>query len=249
MGMGAILDEAERHRKSLVYYAPDPGDFREQFDTRNVEIAYRELPQSAPEPFVAIREDGRVRGVIAVETIREYLRRPRLDRRDTDAYRAIVDLLDDTVFASLDRRQLLLTAREFEDRAWRVGTGTLHVGFQSAARFADQRSLYRRLAGETDLDVHAYFVVDGDPPAVPGLTVHTEPASEIGRHWFMVFDGGDQPDQQFALVAEQLSEDDFYGVWTYDRSLVRRALAEVPSAAADRTREGAGPEDGAEDRA
>lgn len=232
MTLGTILDEAERHRKSLLYYAPEPGDFEEQFETRNVEVEYRQLPTSVPESFVAIREDGRIRGVVSLETLREYIRQPRRRRRDrsdrSTAYRTVVELLDDTVFASLTRRQLLLTAREFEDRAWRVGHGTFHVGFQSADRFRPQRLLYRRLAEETDLDVHVYAIPDDEFTPPPGVTLHTEPADEIGRYWFMVFDGGERSEQPFALVAEQRSDDEFYGVWTYDRSLVERALANVP---------------------
>ncbi|SFR50508.1 DICT sensory domain-containing protein [Halogeometricum limi] len=238
-----VLDEARRRRKSLVYYASTADEFVEQFDARNVEVRFRESPPLGPEPFAVIRDDGddgEVRGVVPVATLRAFVEGPRLPddgtRRLTPEYRAVLELLDDTVFASLDRRQLLLTSREFEDRAWRVGYGTLHVGFQTPAAFRAQASTYRRLAGGSALDVHVYLVANDETddeaneiPSIPGVTVHTEPASEIRPYWFLVFDGGGTTDQQFALVAEDRDDGTFYGAWTYDPSLVATALGRLPT--------------------
>lgn len=138
------------------------------------------------------------------------------------AYGALLDLLEDTVFASLSRRQLLATAREFEDRAWRAGSGLLHVGFQTAEAFEPQCSLYRRLATETDLDVHVHLAdADGD---VDGVTVHRD-SEYADEYWFVAFDG--PGDSQCALVAEQHGETHYEGAWTYDPGLVAGALDDV----------------------
>lgn len=235
MTLAAVLEEAERRRTTMRYYAPTAGDLAEQFDARNVDVRFVPLPPTGPEPFVVLSRDGEFRGAAGVDLLREFVRPP--VPRPADAselspeYRALVELLDDTVFASLSRRQLLATSREFEDRARRVGRGTLHAGFQSGRALEAQRGVYRRLAAETDLDVHVYATVDDAATAsttdlaAAGATVHREPADEIGRYWFLVFDGGGDDDRAFALVAEERGPDSFSGAWTYDPALVERALS------------------------
>jgi DICT domain-containing protein len=135
------------------------------------------------------------------------------------------------VFASLSRRQLLATSREFEDRAWRAGRGVLHAGFQTAAAFEPRRSLYRRLATETDLDVHVYLAErdldDDNDLDDDAITVH-QGGEDVARYWFVVFDGPE--DSQCALVAEQRGDDDYVGAWTYDPGLVAGVLADLPAA-------------------
>ena len=55
------------------------------------------------------------------------------------------EVLEETLFTSFDRRQLLGTAREIEDRAWRVGVGTLRVGFQRPGAFERAGDQFFRL--------------------------------------------------------------------------------------------------------
>lgn len=233
MSLDSIIETAERHEKSVVYYRPEPDEFGSQFVTRNVDITYRDLPSEGPDPFVVVRDGERFRGAVSVDTLREFLRPPIRHPHDLDdlspAYRAIFELLDTTVFASLHRRQLLATSRELEDRAWRVGRGTFHVGFQSVAAFESQRTLYRQLAEETDLDIHVHVVPGTDTASLRdlSLTVHVEATTDTGRYWFLAFDGAGDDGQKCALVAEQRGPDEFYGTWTYDPSLVDSALAAV----------------------
>jgi DICT domain-containing protein len=230
MSLKSILEDAEKRRKSVTLHAPEEGTLKEQFDARNVEFEFRRTPSGGPEPFVTIAEDGVFLGAITVENLRRFLWPPITHPHDvadlSPEYRALFELLDDAVFASLTRRQLLATAREFEERAWRTGEGTFRVGFQSRSAFRAQKSLYRQMAERTDLDVHVYTVdgVETDDLAESGLTLHTDPEREIGRYWFLAFDGGGNDEQKNALVAEQRTEETFYGVWTYDPSLVDRAL-------------------------
>lgn len=155
-------------------------------------------------------------------------------------YRALFELLDDTVFASLDRRQLLATVRELEDRAWRVGRGTLRVGFQSYAAFRDQEPVYLQLAEETDLDIHIYVAPETltvDRSNWP-VRFHTEPADEIGRYWSFMFDGDGVDENKCALVAEEREAGSYYGFWTYEPSLVDRAIETLTEAEADSSRTG-----------
>ena len=227
MTLQSLIDEAETRRKTLRYFAPEVGDFVEQFDARNVVVRFERLSPHGPDPVVIIEEGGEFRGAMTVESLRTFLWPPIRPPHDLDAlspaYRAVFELLDDTVFASLSRRQLLATSREFEDRAWRTGHGTLHVGFQSLAAFEEQRSLYVRMAEATSLDVHVHAAVeevDADLESLP-LTVHTESDDELGRFWFVVFDGGGDPGNACALVAEQRTDETFYP------ALVSRAIDAV----------------------
>ncbi|MFB6192145.1 MAG: DICT sensory domain-containing protein [Haloarculaceae archaeon] len=234
--LASFLAEAERRRTTAIHYGADDGeDLAAQFDARNVEIRRRELPPGGPDPFLVLRRDGSFRGAVTVGFLRSYLRPP-LDRPTdatglSSAYRALFELLDDTVFGSLTRRQLLATSREIEDRARRTGRGTLHAGFQSLSAFRAQRSVYRELAGGTDVDVHVY-AADASPADLADLpvTVHAAADSDgpIGRYWFLAFDGGSDDGRACALVAEQRGESSYYGAWTYDPALVERVLSALP---------------------
>ncbi|QLG63390.1 DICT sensory domain-containing protein [Halorarum salinum] len=230
MTLGSLLEDAERRRLSVIAYGASAAAVADRFETRNATVERRPLPADAPAEFVVVRDAG-FRGAIGSETLETFLSPPIRRPWDLDslspAYRALFDLLDDAVFASLNRRQLLATAREFEDRAYRVGHGTLRVGFQSASAFRAQEEVYRWLVAETDLDVHVYVApedargVDRDRWPV---TFHTEPAEEIGRYWFLVFDGAGDDERTFSLVAEEHEDGKYYGFWTYDPATVERAI-------------------------
>lgn len=226
MSPGGVLEAAAERRKTLVYYATDPEDFAERFAARNVDVTVRKLPPGGPEPFVTVRDDAGFRGAVTVETLEGVLAAPAAATAGGEAvapaYGALLDLLDDTVFASLSRRQLLATTREFEDRAWRAGSGVLHVGFQTAEAFEPQRSLYRRLATETDLDVHVHLA--GADVDVDAVTIHRD-SEYAADYWFVAFDG--PGDSQCALVAEQRGEADYEGAWTYDADRVARVIDDV----------------------
>lgn len=62
------------------------------------------------------------------------------------AYRALFEVLDGTVYTSMARREPLAVSREIEDRAYRVGSGSLDVGFQRLSNYRSQVPAYCRLA-------------------------------------------------------------------------------------------------------
>jgi len=72
------------------------------------------------------------------------------------AFRDFLDLFDETVFTAYDRRQMLATSREIEDRAWRVCGGALYAGFQSSNALRNQASLYGQFGEKEALTVHVY---------------------------------------------------------------------------------------------
>lgn len=224
MGLGAILDAAERRRKHVRVFAREGAGLGEWFATRNVDVERKRLPPGVDEPFVV--GDGEFEAAITVAELEAFLdpeiRRP-WDLDDlSPAYRSVFELFDDTVFASLDRRQLLATVRELEERAWRTGRGRVHAGFQRPEAHHAQAELYRRLAAESDLEVHVHLdgSVDEGDRSPASVAYHDGPRPDVGRFWFFAFDGGPDSEAACSLVAEQCDDDAYAGVWSYDPGVV-----------------------------
>ncbi|MDS0279298.1 hypothetical protein NDI85_15965 [Halomicroarcula sp. S1AR25-4] len=250
MTLGSILSEVAAEEKTVVVYSPDDTgeDLAERLATRNLHVDHRKIPSISADAFVVVRDGSRFRGALSLSDLLVFLSPPIHRPEDLDsvdaAYRALFELLDQTVFVTLDRRQLLATSREIEDRAWRTGRGRLHVGFQSVAAFEAQAGLYRDLAATTDVDVHVY-VPAGAPSGYlddAPLTAHTDVDEDLARYWFILFDGrgeaglpdgqtladdGTESTQSCALIAEATGPDCYRGVWTYDPDRVARAFEAV----------------------
>ncbi|MFC6785157.1 DICT sensory domain-containing protein [Halobaculum halobium] len=125
------------------------------------------------------------------------------------------------------RRSLLAVSREIEDRAHRVGTGTLRASFQRFSAFRPQVGVYSYLAADTDLSVHVHGVDDWDVPPIPGVRYHAVD-DELERFWVLAFDGGDEG-QACGLVAREDS-DGYTGFWTDDAAIVAEIAAAVTAA-------------------
>lgn len=228
--LDTFIDDIERRRKRLTVYAPDDETGVDaQFATRNADVEHQRLGSSA-EPFVVVHEGGEFAGAIALSELRELLAPPvgwlgRNDDRPA-VYSALFELLEDTVFTALDRRQLLAASREIEDRVRRVGTGTFHAGFQSLSRFRPQADAYRHLAASSDLDIHVYGAADWSPPEIAGVTYHLSEGDPVERFWFLAFDGGGDDSQACALLARE-RDGGYVGFWTYDPDLVSRITASL----------------------
>lgn len=221
--LGRFIDAAEDRRKRFIVYSDETVDLAEQFATRNVTVEQRELPSTNPDPFVNIYDGDTFLGAISLDDLRILLEppvvRPSDDEEIGEAYSALLEVLDGTVFATLDRRQLQATSHEFETRAYQVGDGTLRVGFQSLSAFQPQTETYQHLGRGTDLDIHVYGQPDWAPPPIPNVTYHRDTDGELTPFWFLAFDGGTEPSQRCALVAEERAEG-YWGFWSYDTSLV-----------------------------
>jgi len=222
------IEEVEHRQKRFVVYSDEAVDVAERLATRNVTVERQDLPAADPEPFVEIYDGDRFLGGIDLDDLQVLLEPPIVRPSDTEeageAYRALLEVLDGTVFATLDRQQLQATSREFESRARQVGQGTLRVGFQSLSAFQPQTEAYRRLGEETDLDIHVYGQPDWSPPTIPNVTYHRDTEGTLAPYWFMAFDGGNEESQRCALVARE-HDDGYRGFWTYDPSLVDDILA------------------------
>lgn len=221
------LDTVERRRKTLVVFADDDSiasELRSQFSTRNVRVTHEPIPPGEVTGFVIIRDEGgEFRGALGIDHFRALLSpeiHPPWELADADSdYAEIFDFLDETVFTSYSRRQMLATAREIEERAWRVGGGTLYAGFQRAEAFASQTAVYRRLADRGSLAVKLFVEDELAVDFQEGVTLVSNSSEEIGSYWMVIFDGGGKG-QECGLVAEERTPGRYYGFWTYDPDTV-----------------------------
>jgi DICT domain-containing protein len=219
-----FIDEIAAYQRTITVYAPERVEALESyFETRNVAVEHEPLPDDGSGGFVVVTADGKFVGSVGARAVRE-LASPSdrsLELGPNESIRIPWNLLADTTFVSFDRRQMLAASREFEDRAYRQGWGTLRAGFQSLSKLQAQQDVYEMLTAETSLDVHLYGKPDWSPE-MPSATVHAEDDPEIGAFWFVVFDGGGDDRQACALLAEEMETDpgSFRGFWTYDAELV-----------------------------
>ncbi|MCQ4333796.1 histidine kinase [Natronomonas sp. F2-12] len=224
MSFTELIAGVEDHEKVLTVFNADKGvtsALREQFHDRNISVSTERTSSGRPNAFVVLSDDGEFVTAADAENILE----PDEGRTDPgfdgDPYRPILDHLDQTMFTSYDIGQMVAASREIEDRAWRIGKGSLRSGFQRLSILHDQMDIYEQLAEKGSLDVHAYAVPDTEVPEHDtGLTIHVERSDEIERSWFVAYDGAGVDVNKCALLAEEREERSFYGFWTYDPATV-----------------------------
>lgn len=223
-----IEDQRDTKHRCTIYRRSDPPEIEQWLDSHGVAIESRPLPPMKPDPFIEISVNDEVVGVIAIETVEALLESPivKPGERDeiSEGYRALFDILEKTVVSGMSRREFLAVSREIEDRAFRIGEGTLRVNFQTLSAFKSQTDVYKTLATETDLKIHIYGVDDWTPPTITGITYHTKGADRFQPYWVLSYDGGIDDTQACGLVAEELM-DGYTGFWTNDPPIVEQIAA------------------------
>ena len=195
----------------------------EHFQDRNVSVVAASADEG-PSNYAVLGTDENFHTAVDVDDV---LRdaddvEPGFER---EPYVPILDHLDETLFTSYDRDKMLNATREIEDRAWRVGAGELHSGFQLGENLRPQLDSYRQLGGRDSLSVHAYIYPSDHVPTTEQFQLHIARSKEILRSWFVVYDGNGVDDYKCALVAEQNPlRSGFRGFWTYDPSTVDTIL-------------------------
>lgn len=182
-----IVKHQETAHQLTIYRSGDKSPLETWLMNHGFETEFRPLPPGGPDPFIEIKTDGEVVGVIGVKAAEKLLEPPVLrpgDRDDiSEGYRVFLEALEKTVFSGMDRQDLLTVSREIEERAFRVGAGTLRVCFQTFSTFKSQIDVYRTLANETALDIHTYAAKDWTPPEIMELTYHAEVAERFRPYW------------------------------------------------------------------
>ncbi|WP_250137718.1 DICT sensory domain-containing protein [Halorientalis salina] len=240
MSLEDFLAEMGAQRRTVTVYSDDPDpEIPDRFRDWNVELRFNRLPEGSHAGFVTVRQGTDFLAGVDSDVLSGFFEPTRTipgsDAERDPALTTFLDHFDETLFHGTTRRQLLAASREFEDRAWRVGSGRLYAGFQRPAALEAQRSPYQRLA-DRGLDVHVYFDGDWDTATIPGVRMHVVRNDEIGRFWFVAFDGGpeslvdadldrdDHPTQACALLAKETGQGTYSGFWTYDPERVASLL-------------------------
>jgi len=198
------------------------------FDRHGVEV--REASMDVAEPSsVALLHRGD--DLLASETVPALRGAIDIDAGTTDTFeqRHTSDLLTNlerSVYgaSAADKGLLIDVSHSIELLANRTGTGRLHAGFQRLSNLVDDEQaarIYERLAA-SGVNVHVYGTPDTET-TVPGVSVHQEDTPEMADSWFVVYDGGGDPDRAAALLAHELGTDNEYdGFWTYEHDIAAR---------------------------
>jgi len=229
--MEALRDQIvaiERRRKTLDVYTDRETTVSElaaQFSTRNVRVSQSAYSTGEGPEFIVIRNgDGEAQGALDIEQFRKIIApdiHPPWTPGETDANLSdLFDFLDGTRFTSFSRRQMLAVSREIEERAWRVDGGTLYVGFQNAAAVRAQAAVYNQFAHHSAVDVRVYIEDEVDQGLDEAIAVFSDGGEEIGRFWFLLFDGDGADQSKCGLLAEERTPGQFYGFWTYEPVIV-----------------------------
>lgn len=234
----SLFADISRTDTRFIVYAPAESAIPSWLTTHNVAVTHEPLPQDGPDPFLAIESAGTFSGALTLAHLDDLLTPPVVRPGETEVasegYQILFDVLHESIFTALHRDQLLTVSREIEDRAYRVGTGTLRVCFQTFSTFKSQLPVYRHLATQTDLDIHIYAVADWEPPAIPGITYYDISGTDLELYWLLAFDGGSESSDACALIARDEGET-YTGYWTDDRELLDRIDAELRTTAGDST--------------
>jgi len=225
MSLSELIAGVEAHEKTVTVFNADAdvaAELRERFADRNVRVTSETTDSGRPGEFLTLSDDDGVYTATDLDSFFETV--AGRDRQlSAEGRQTVLDYLDETLFTSWSISQMVSASREIEDRAWRVGEGALHAGFQTVSTLRGELDLYERL-GDSDVDVHAYAYPDTDPPDHSAFHLHIDRSEEIENSWFVVFDDGADADatatQKCALVAEEREPRQFYGFWTYDAPTV-----------------------------
>lgn len=231
MSLSELIAGVEDHEKTLTVFNGDEATLASlcrQFQDRNLSVVGDTTAAGSPR-FVVLSDDEEFLTAAGLDDVLGQPDTKRKPEFDGEAHRPILDHLDETMFTSYDTDQMVAASREIEDRAWRIGSGRLHSGFQRLSVLGTQLDVYTQLANK-DLEVHAYASPDGPVPQHDtDLTIHVERAEEIRNCWFVAYDGACVDVNKCALLAEEREPRTFYGFWTYDPSTVDWILDHLES--------------------
>lgn len=231
------LDTIEGREKTLEVYTGDEAlatELETQFSTRNVRVSHHPLPDFGISGFIIVRDAaGAFNGALGIDHFQAILSpeiHPPWTLEETGVASAeLFDFLDNTIFTSYTRRQMLATAREIEERAWRTNTGRLYAGFQDSTAFRAQLPVYNRFASERDIALQILIEDEWGGDVADAIDIVTDARGEIGQFWFVLFDGGDSDRNACGLVAEERKPGQYYGFWTYEADLVDELISYLES--------------------
>ncbi|RRJ29125.1 DICT sensory domain-containing protein [Halocatena pleomorpha] len=225
MTLTELIAGVEAHRKTLTVFNATESEItalRDHFSDRNIDVQGEQTP-AGPQRYVVLSKGDDFVTATSIDSV--------LGTDGTASqpasYRPILDHLDETTFTSYDMDQMGAASHEIEDRAWRIGSGTVYAGFGTVSALEFRIDAYERLADKKPLSVHLYAFPDSEIPTHDDVTVHLERSEEIRTTWFVAYDGDGADTNKCALLAEEREPDTFYGFWTYDPDTVNWIIDHV----------------------
>lgn len=239
--LGAFIESGETVELSLAVVnrtRPQPIQdmLTELFADQPVRVEERQLPD-ADEDVVLLLEDGDVVATSPLRALEEEILTVNSDLYITGtksledvSLPAVLEHLQETPFqlrgypvSNSEKLPLIMLSRYIERVAWRAESGRLRSSFQRLSRLDDERGtrrVYRKL-GSAAVDVHVYGVPDWLPPAsFPGV-VHAGYEGDFRTAWFVVFYAEAADARTAALIAEEVDENEWEGLWTFQPERVR----------------------------
>lgn len=240
--LSEFVDEVPGTETSLVVLnrtGPEPlvALLRNAFDSQEVTVADRHLPEGDEDLVLLVRE-GAVVATSAMGRLQNAFLLINADRYRTGAHGLreadmpdVLTGLDEIEFevrgfpaSNKEKLLLVLISRFIEGRALRTGAGRFDVSFQRFSRLDDEygtRKVYRWL-GDSDVDTHVYGIDDRPIPDGMDVTAHAGTHEEYRRSWFVVFRPPEGEDGHIALVALETGDNVWRAMWTYDPDRVAR---------------------------
>lgn len=216
--LAECIERIETGRKTIrVCNVADDADLsvlRTFFEPHDLDIEVVDAADR-PDGVVDLHDHGRRIASSPLDSVRRYARiweeSMALGLRAEQP--AVVTRLTDNFFEAYDKQRMVMASRMVEFRAWNVGAGELHAGFQQLSKLDHQPEVYRNLAS-SDVDVHVYGEPDRKPLPELDLRVHGNDNREIRRHWWVAYDGDGEDGDKVVLLAQERGPDRFYGFWT-----------------------------------
>lgn len=230
MSLIEIIAGVEAREPTLTVFNADPDvteTLRGYFAERNVQITAAQT-DAGPAGYAVFSRNGSFVTAVDVDELLPDrnaglpTRGDGLGPPDDDRIGGpILDHLDETLFTSYSRGDMVAASKEIEDRAWRVGDGALHAGFQTLDVLRREAETYDLLGEKSGLNVHAYAAAGEEtPPDADHYAVHTGRTAELRETWFVAYDGDGRDGAKCALLAEERAPTEFYGFWSYDPEMV-----------------------------
>ncbi|WP_336326533.1 hypothetical protein [Halovenus sp. HT40] len=252
-----FIDEVDSSGKTLLLHnrnRPEPmADLLSQaFENQSVTVAEQHIPEGG-EDLVCLIDDGMVTEISpfrALERsflmINSDLYRTGANQSGVDDFPAVLTGLDEVEFtvrgfpqSNKEKLLLVLISRFIEYRALESEAGGFHATFQRLSRLDDEygtQQIYKRL-GESGVETHVYGIRD-DPSVIEDIdvTVHEGLSTAYRRSWVVLFQPRDgnhtdnARDGPVALVAVEIDNNVWRGLWTYDSDRVSRLQSHMTDA-------------------
>lgn len=225
------IERIESERKTLwlcnVSDDVDVGRIESFFDPHDLEVEVVDAADR-PENVADLVDDGRRIASSSLEEVRRYVRawEESMALGLQADQPAVFTRLRDNYFESYDKRRMIMASRIVEFRAWNVGSGELHAGFQDLSKIDFQSDVYRNLAS-SPVEVHVYGRPDREPLPDLDLSVHASTDEEVRRHWWVAYDGDGDDEDKTVLLAQERGPNQFYGFWTERPHVVDDVIGRV----------------------